>query len=339
MIKIGDKVKFLNAVGGGIVTGFSGKNIANVEDEQGFEVSTLISQLVLVDDNRDDKKEAVQERNIPETKTDAVQAERIIVESSDLPDFYMAFVPENAENPVAGEMKAYLVNGSTYTLLYNFSYLSEGEYTSKKSGKLGAGMKLHLESFSPAEFSDLPDFFFQLVYFREKSSTPEIPVYKLIKVNPVKFYKEKSFERTVYFSNRVYLIPINNSDFEDELKDLTEKEIRKAVGEKQVPKMKKQTSPNPDLVEVDLHIHELLDDTRGLSNHEMLEIQMKTFREQLEEAIKNGTKRIVFIHGLGNGTLKQEIRKELSQKFKKYAFQDASFQEYGFGATMVILKR
>ena len=95
---------------------------------------------------------------------------------------------------------------------------------------------------------------------------------------------------------------------------------------------------SPDLVEVDLHIHELIDDTRGLANHEMLEIQMGRFRNELETAIANGTRKIVFIHGVGNGTLKQELRKELTTKYKKYYFQDASFKEYGYGATMVILK-
>ncbi len=339
MIKIGDKVKFLNAVGGGIVTSFSGKNRVNVEDEQGFEIPTLISQLVLVDDRPDTgKQQQMPQIPVPEKGVEGM-AEQIVVEPSDAPEFYFAFVPENASNPVGGEMKAYLVNGSRFTVLYHYSHLCEGEYSSVKSGKLEAGTKLLLENFSQNELNDLPDFYFQLLFFREKSKNCEMPVYKRIKVNPVKFYKEKSFQRNVYFSTDALLMPVSNSDFEDELQDLTHQEIRRIVSEKQEPKIKKELNLNPDLVEVDLHIHELLVDTRGLSNHEMLEIQMKTFREKLDEAIKSGVKRIVFIHGLGNGTLKQEIRKELSLKFRKYAFQDASFQEYGFGATMVVLRK
>ncbi len=339
MIKIGDKVKFLNAVGGGVVTSFAGKNMVNVEDDQGFEIPTLISQLVLLDDNPDEKKETEKRIN-PSQRSEVVRhTENILLESASSPDFYFAFVPSDAGNPVGGELKAYLVNASKYTLLYNYSYLLNGEYSSKKSGKLEAGMTLQLDSFSPNEINELPGFYFQLIYFSDTSKNIEKPVYKLIKVSPVKFYKEKSFRDNIYFSTGALLIPINNSDFDDELQELTDKELRKAIRDKQEPKKKKQIKLNTDLVEVDLHIHELLDDIRGLSNHEMLEIQMKTFHNKLEEALKNGTKRIVFIHGLGNGTLKHEIRRELSQKFKKYAFQDASFQEYGFGATMVILRK
>jgi dsDNA-specific endonuclease/ATPase MutS2 len=47
---------------------------------------------------------------------------------------------------------------------------------------------------------------------------------------------------------------------------------------------------------------------------------------------------VVFIHGVGNGTLKLEIRRELEKKDKILTFQDASFKEYGYGATMVNLK-
>ena len=37
-MKIGDKVRFLSEVGGGIVTGFQGKDIALVEDADGFDI-------------------------------------------------------------------------------------------------------------------------------------------------------------------------------------------------------------------------------------------------------------------------------------------------------------
>lgn len=59
----------------------------------------------------------------------------------------------------------------------------------------------------------------------------------------------------------------------------------------------------------------------------------------MRAAIQSGVKRIVFIHGVGQGVLKQEVTKLLKTKFSKYYFQDASFKEYGYGATMVILRR
>jgi dsDNA-specific endonuclease/ATPase MutS2 len=66
---------------------------------------------------------------------------------------------------------------------------------------------------------------------------------------------------------------------------------------------------------------------------------METFRKEMDKAISTGVKKIVFIHGVGDGVLKNELRRELSRKYAKYPFQDASFREYGFGATMAVLRR
>ena len=50
-IQIGDKVRFLNSVGGGVVRGFRGKDQVLVEDEDGFEVPALIKECVVVGGN------------------------------------------------------------------------------------------------------------------------------------------------------------------------------------------------------------------------------------------------------------------------------------------------
>jgi len=52
MIKAGDKVRFLNAVGGGVVKSVISKTMVNVEDYDGFEIPTLISELVVLDECR-----------------------------------------------------------------------------------------------------------------------------------------------------------------------------------------------------------------------------------------------------------------------------------------------
>lgn len=138
------------------------------------------------------------------------------------------------------------------------------------------------------------------------------------------------------------LFKLNETEMDQALEKLTEKEVKKVIKLKE-PARQPQTQlkvETPELVEVDLHMHELVDSTAGLSNKEMLDFQMKKFNEQMEAAIANhNVKKIVFIHGLGNGVLKQELRRELSTRYKKYPFQDASFQEYGYGATMVILRK
>jgi len=87
--------------------------------------------------------------------------------------------------------------------------------------------------------------------------------------------------------------------------------------------------------EVDLHIHELIDSESGMSNFDKLSLQLKVARKELETAIAKKHPKIIFIHGRGAGVLKNE----LISLFKNYQvdFHDASYTEYGQGATEVVI--
>lgn len=100
---------------------------------------------------------------------------------------------------------------------------------------------------------------------------------------------------------------------------------------KPIPPPKKITEK-----EVDLHIEELIDDMRGLTSGEKLEMQLNYFQKELNSAIVNKFKRIVFIHGVGTGKLKQEIYSIL-KNYQGISYYDASYKKYGFGATEVII--
>lgn len=87
--------------------------------------------------------------------------------------------------------------------------------------------------------------------------------------------------------------------------------------------------------EIDLHINKLIDSVVGLTNTEILTLQLDKFRKELNQSIKSNEREIIFIHGIGNGTLKSELRRVADQEFKWCSQEDASFKEYGFGATRI----
>ncbi|MFW5755963.1 MAG: DUF2027 domain-containing protein [Tangfeifania sp.] len=344
MIKIGDTVKFLNDVGGGKVTGFIGKNMVNVENQDGFEIPYPVSQLLNVSDPDLNKRERVAAPQIEEEQTDEIPEEEEpgkIIAGKDSPDFYFCFVPADNKNPLAGEIALYLVNDSNFTLLFQYAHFTDGIFTTVEYGTVQPNSKKQLESIGETDISDLPEYFFNVIFFKDEDTKKREPVTKKFKVNPVKFYKEKSFHSNQFFDHNAMVFQITENLLNTEIDKLTDDDFQKVVKAKeQKPAEKKpQRRRDDEIIEVDLHINELLDNPAGLSNKEILDIQLDKVKSEMHSAIRSQAKRIVFIHGVGQGVLKQEVARLLKSKFPKYGFQDASFKEYGYGATMVMLRR
>ncbi|QTE22871.1 Smr/MutS family protein [Polaribacter cellanae] len=89
------------------------------------------------------------------------------------------------------------------------------------------------------------------------------------------------------------------------------------------------------IMEVDLHINQLVKSTRGLDNYDMINLQLDTAKRKVEYAINKRISKIVFIHGVGEGVLKSELQSLLNKYPVKY--YDASYKKYGLGATEVYI--
>jgi hypothetical protein len=348
MIKVGDKVKFLNDVGGGVITSFISNDMVNVENEDGFEIPYPIIQLLNVSAPELNKgfvkseKATTKTKQSSETVFEATHGE--IINGKNSADFYFCFVPTNAVNPAEGEMELHLVNDSNYTVMYHYSHFFNNRSKTIKYGNAQANSSILLESIAKNNLQELPEFGFQLLYFKDEENNWNEPVAKRFIVNPVKFYKESSFTKSNFFGRNAMELQITKNIFTAELDKLTEEDFKKVIREKEERKTEtkaeaKKWKRTLDIVEIDLHINELIDSAKGLSNREILEIQKDKVESEMRIAIKESVKRVVFIHGVGQGILKQEVANLLKSKFKKYRFQDASFKEYGYGATLVILRR
>jgi len=124
-------------------------------------------------------------------------------------------------------------------------------------------------------------------------------------------------------------------------KDLAPQNIAEIISEKETNKKKKSRKIKPKErvlppMIVDLHIHQLVPKSKGMSNYDMLTIQTDTAKRQLDFAINKRIQRIVFIHGVGEGVLKAELE-YLFGRYDNVKFYDADYQKYGRGATEVYI--
>jgi hypothetical protein len=95
-----------------------------------------------------------------------------------------------------------------------------------------------------------------------------------------------------------------------------------------------QPVEDSSVMEVDLHLHKLVEDEDALSNDEKLRFQLQFFERRLNAAIRERKKRVIVIHGVGEGILREEVRKAL-QFYEGVRFDDADPRRYGYGATAI----
>jgi len=118
-------------------------------------------------------------------------------------------------------------------------------------------------------------------------------------------------------------------------------EIEAVKKEKELPKERRAEPLSPKernlpKMEVDLHINQLVKNPKEMGNYEMLNLQLETAKRQLEFAMAKRIQKVVFIHGVGEGILKEELG-YLFNKYDNVKHYDADYQKYGLGATEVYI--
>jgi len=118
-------------------------------------------------------------------------------------------------------------------------------------------------------------------------------------------------------------------------------DVAKIKKEKEIPKRRKATvlkakERTAPKMEVDLHINQLVKNPKSMGKFDMLNLQLDTAKRQLDFAINKRIQKVVFIHGVGEGVLKEELG-YLFRKYDNVKYYDADYQKYGLGATEVYI--
>ncbi|MDR1780877.1 MAG: DUF2027 domain-containing protein [Tannerella sp.] len=350
-LQIGDKVRFLNSTGGGVVKAFQGKNVVLVEDENGFDFPIQAAECVVIPSGdealRNSRPAPVEQQ--PEKPRQPEKPEKRDFVFEETPEgerinAFLAFLPVDPKALMQSSYEAYFINESNYFLYFNYMLRENSSCTIRYSGLIEPNTKLFLEEFPKEDINRMERVRFQMIAFKkDKPFAPKNAYSVDLRIDTVKFYKLHCFTANDYFDENALILPVIVNDLAEKQIHISAEELQEAMMRKkgadehksQQPSTHKKPENKP--LEVDLHINQLLDNTAGLSNAEMLNCQLDKFRETLRENAKNKGCRIVFIHGKGEGVLRSAIEKELKTRYKSHTYQDASFREYGFGATLVTI--
>lgn len=387
MAKPGDRVRFLNAIGGGVVTRIDGKT-AYVEDDDGFETPILVKDIVVVmpaghqpdvkgskimfDQKAFDAGRKIEEKN-PEPSPlilDENKPPQPVEETKhgDVPNILLAFEPDNLKRLSSTKFVGVLVNDSNYFL--DFVFL-------KRSAEDRGWDLVFKGTVNPNELidivvlthEDLPDYgrvaLQGVAYKQDKTFSLLPPLNVTRRLDLTKFHKLHCFRDSKYFDGQVLEFPlvtnggdvaqleIDSEKLEEGLKSGGNKETLNQLAQKyKIDNKQNKSLSNRDgkgrhavdnpykklpLIEVDLHIGELTDTLSGLEPKDMLEMQLGEVRKTMGAHSKRVGQKIVFIHGKGEGVLRKAVLDLLKKEYPKAEIQDASFREYGFGATLVTI--
>ena len=288
---------------------------------------------------------------------------------------FLAFVPVNSREITTTTFETYIVNDCNYYIYYTYSTAENASWNLRSAGVIEPNTKVFIEELRHTDLNDIGRVAVQMLAYKEdKPFGMKQPISVVTRIDGTKFFKLHSFKDSMFFEEPALVYDIVKDDVvahplvvdADAMKNAmygggsdakTERSRVKDARVKEAPNTKTKSaggtgegilSPAASfervrqmgksvLVEVDLHINELLDSTTGMSAGDMKDYQMNVFRKVMEAHHTEKGRKIVFIHGKGDGILRNSIISELKNKYKNCTYQDASFREYGFGATMVIV--
>jgi hypothetical protein len=342
-LKVGDKVKFLNTSGGGIVSKIIDTRMVSILIEDGFEIPTMISELIKIDPQEPAARffEAHYDIELPQQPDEEIVAddERLIHLPAHITmdrkseDLYLAFVPHDQKWLITGQIDVFLINNSSYDILYNiFSKTPLGHYSGIDYGSIFPDSKLLIATINREQLTHWTEGCMQFLFHKEMCQSLLPPFNSEFKVEGKKFYKEGNYrEHSVIQARGIVVKVLSLTDyFISEVQEATAPESNSKPSSDGPPLISRyQVAPREAIV--DLHIHELVDDPTNLEKSEILEFQKNYFLKCLDSALAGHFLKVVFIHGVGNGVLRSTLI-DLLKKQGGIEFFDAPMAKYGVGA-------
>lgn len=329
-IRIGDTVKFISEKLEGKVTGLIDAKTVNVYcEEYGFEIPATISDLVVVHSQPQPVSSAPE--NIPAQKK---------IETQPTDTVYIALVPDNFANLSGSRYDLHFVNDTDQQCLYAIGYSKDDKNLGITAGNCAPDTTVLIGTYTLKELEQIKTILIQAIFYQKGVYIPKNAIDTRLKLNPVALCKSGNYKHVKWFASVACLREAGKENRPEE--EYTLLPFSSEVKEKKtdiLPAEKKlRKTPPANVLEVDLHIGQLLETTAGMENKDILEYQLNVFHKTLETYKLRKGQKIVFIHGKGDGVLRQRILWELQTKYKRFQHQDASFKQYGYGATLVTIK-
>lgn len=313
MLKIGDRVRFVNDALDGVITSINGK-IAGVTTADDFEIPVVMSELVKIEETR---KISPNEKQSEQPQTKFVKIHSGI---------HIAF-----ERLTDSMLELKLHNSESDSVQYAFYHKILNTYTLLQKGEINYETNIGLGIFHIEDIHKWPILSFQILYNYIETVSLKKPLIAELSINTKSFHR--SFGQCYFLGKQAYHFRLDNEITKLDLEQLKSKDFAPPMRRNDTIDLTTQIGE-----EVDLHIEKLVDNHKELSPQYMLDLQLAMAVKTLDTAYANGLKRIFFIHGVGNNFLKKKIQVMLKKHPVVTSFNAADSLKYGGGATEVRIR-
>lgn len=345
--KVGDKVIFLNETGGGVVTAIIDNKLVKVETKDGFEMPVLSKDLIpdfheqeaeqIISSSGTPPKEHLPKEEDPTVEEHNVSEISPWGRAKEKEGFYLLFEPHEQQWVLTGDLDVVLANHTPFEILYNLFLKQNNNMQGTDYGSVPPNSKIILATITRDEIDHWLRGVIQIMMHETNPGRIFFPIHAVIDIRENRFFKEGSYQTNTLTNGKAIISVIAlRSTFREAMENAVqqkfdiEPEKAKTAVKREIPFIEKFRTDVGEAV-VDLHIGEIVDNIAGLESRDMFQLQMNHFRKALESAIAEGYRKITFIHGVGNGTLKNAIIKELKE-YEHLEDSMASIIKFGVGA-------
>lgn len=367
-LKTGDKVRFLNEKGEGIVTRVLNNVLVYVAIEEGFEVPVMVNELVKIEHGgaagryfggpaapEMDVSDTVKHKSSTPVTGQAQHPQQDNNRLSNLyrqsgkdiaQGVYLTYTPHDQQQLIMGNLDIFLVNNTAFELLFAL-FVRDGEniYSGVDYEVIPPFQKMLIETITREDLNYWSSGVVQGLFFREELATVQRPLHAEFAIRPVRFYKESGYGDFKLTGGKAIVVKLDDPSAQakfDALAELDKVGVEPALQQKVTaiapPAYIDEHNIGSREAEVDLHISALRDDYSKMNKSEILHYQLDYFTRMLDSAITNQYRKVTFIHGIGNGTLKAAIISLLND-YENIELRTAPFAQYGNGAVEIIIHR
>jgi len=343
----GSRVKLKHTGHEGVITAFLEADMAEVLlDGDDSEIPVFLSDLIRID-HEHASANPVKAKSVPAKQPKGEQApvypeiasQYAILKSMGI---QIAFDPIESSEGITSSYDIYVLNDTRYGVVYHFALSIKTELMIEVDNKLDQLSAQKIGSLAFDSLSSNPQI--ELEIRQLTTEGQGVPLSKNFKIKPKQFFK-KSLTAPI-LNRKVFLYQVFESfdapekPKEEDLRSYTE---RNTVAPSDSDFYYSTVDPYNVTAfanfsnELDLHIEKIRANHQKINKDSILKIQLETFDEFMNEAIRVGATQLFVIHGIGKGKLKGEIAKRLEQTVEVKSFKNEFHPRYGWGATEILL--